>query len=302
MSYSRLSRFFIGIILLGVLSGEIVSRPIKIVTVTEDFASIAKDIGGDLVDVSSLIKGSRNLHHINPKPSMVMKVKSADLLIRLGMQQDSWIDSLIQVARNSRVFPNQNGYLDASQGIQKLEVPTEKISGQLGDVHKHGNPHYWLDPENGKHIAKKIRDHLKQIDQNNQDVYDENYMVFRDKLDEKIKEWQAQIKPLSEFQIITYHTVWSYFFDAFNLNRVGELETLPGIPPTTRHLIKLKSLLNSSDKPKLVISASYYPRDIGQSFAKDIEGHFEVIPANVGESGVSSYVELFDFIIAKLTQ
>ncbi len=302
MSYSRLSRFFIGIILLGVLSGEVVSKPIKIVAITEDFASIAKDIGGDLVDVSSLIKGSRNLHHINPKPSMVMKVKSADLLIRLGMQQDSWIDSLIHVARNSRVFPNQNGYLDASHGIQKLEVPTEKLSGQLGDVHKHGNPHYWLDPENGKHIAKKIRDHLKQIDQNNKDVYDENYMVFRDKLDEKIKEWQDMVKPLSRFQIVTYHKVWSYFFEAFNLNGVGELETLPGIPPTTRHLVKLKSIIEDSNKPKLVITASYYPRDIGQSFAKDIDGHFEVIPANVGESGISSYVELFDFIIAKLTK
>ena len=102
MSYSRLSHFFIGIILLGVLSGEVVSKPIKVVAITEDFASIAKDIGGDLVDVSSLIKGSRNLHHINPKPSMVMKVKSADLLIRLGMQQDSWIDSLISRISKSK--------------------------------------------------------------------------------------------------------------------------------------------------------------------------------------------------------
>ena len=163
MFYNNLKRLLF-LFLTILLTNTIVATQIRVVTINEDFASITKEIGGDLVHVSSLVKGSRNIHNIIPKPSMVMKVKKADLLIRLGMGQDSYVDSLIQVAKNKIIFPNQIGYIDASKNIKKLDVPTGKLDGRHGDIHKYGNPHYWLNPRNGIVIAQQIKNHLIKID------------------------------------------------------------------------------------------------------------------------------------------
>lgn len=274
--------------------------PIKIVAITEDFASIATSIGGEFVEVTPLIKGSRNLHHINPKPSMVLKLKQADLLIRLGMQQDSWIDSLIQVARNNALFPGNQGYLDASEGIPKLEVPSEHIDGQTGDVHAEGNPHYWLNPNNGKIIAQQITSKLCLLDPEHTEHYTQAYAKFVKELDEKIINWHLKLRPLKDVQFITYHKIWTYFFDAFELHSIGELEPHPGIPPTTKHLYTLKQKVK--DTPTLVLTASYYPSRVGKRFSDTINGPFYSLPCNVGEHGVQSYMGLFDHIIEELVQ
>ena len=274
--------------------------PIKIVAITEDFTSIAKSIGGEFVEVTPLIKGSRNLHHINPKPSMVLKLKQADLLIRLGMSQDSWIDSLIQVARNNALFPGNQGYLDASEGIPKLEVPSEHIDGQTGDVHAEGNPHYWLNPNNGKIIAQQITSKLCLLDPEHADHYKASYENFVDVIDDKMSAWHVKLQPIKNVQFVTYHKVWGYFFDVFGLNCVGELEPHPGIPPTTKHLYTLKQKVK--DTPTLVLTASYYPSRVGKQFSDTIKGTFQSIPVNVGEKGIESYPQLFDYIVGQLTQ
>ncbi len=279
-----------------------IAGTVSVVTITEDFASIAESIGYPHVKVKSLVKGSRNLHSVNPKPSMVMAVRSADLLIRLGMQQDTWIDGLIQVARNNRIFPGQPGYMDASHGIQKLEVPKKKVDGRMGDTHIHGNPHYWLDPENGKLIAGKVRDHLTRIDPKHQDVYEKNYQSFVKKIDDHLPKWKQKMASVSTYQIVTYHKVWSYLFKAFGLKSAGELELVPGVPPTTKHLWALKSKLQSQKKPVLVISANYYPEHVGKSFANEMNGTHVSIPANVGENGIESYIGLFEFLSQEMSK
>ena len=162
MFYSSVKKgILFKVTILLILATPALAQKVKVVAITQDFASIAKSVGGDLVDVVPLVKGSRNLHEIQPKPSMVLKLKKAKLLIRLGMSQDSWIDGLIQVAQNKALFEGGSGYLDCSAYIKPLEVPEGKIDGSKGDIHKEGNPHYWLNPENGKKIAQAIRDKLK---------------------------------------------------------------------------------------------------------------------------------------------
>ena len=153
---------FISLLIISVAM-QVIAAPLQIVTVSTDFASIAKYIGGKHVQVTSLINGSHDLHHINPKPSMVLKLRHADLLIRVGMSQDSWVDSLIQTARNPKVFKHSPGYLDASINIPKLDVPTANVHKGHGDVHKDGNPHYWLSPKNGRLIAQAIANKLIKI-------------------------------------------------------------------------------------------------------------------------------------------
>lgn len=280
------------------LSVDLAASPIQVVTITEDFASIATSIGGELIEVRSLIKGSRNLHTIHPKPSMVLAVRKADLLIRLGMDQDGWIDGLTQVARNTAVLKGKPGHLDCSDKITKLEVPKGTIDKGHGDVHIHGNPHYWLDPKNGIIIAKQIKERLCVIDPKNKVFYTRNYQQFSRSLNKRIEKWQSQLESMSDTAFITYHKVWSYFFDGFGLTSMGELEPLPGIPPTTKHLAKLKQAVSS--RSTFVLTASYCPEYVGKSFAKEIGARYKKLPANVGEMGIESYHDLFEFILKEL--
>jgi zinc/manganese transport system substrate-binding protein len=277
------------------------NKKIQIVTITKDFGSIAKDIGGDHVSVSSLLSGSLNLHEITPKPSMVLLLKKADLIIRLGMDQDTWIDSLIQTARNAQLFHAATGYMDASINIRKLEVPTENINGRKGDIHIHGNPHYWLDPNNGLIIAEDIYKKLCLIDPKNKASYTKNLSQFKSNLTKKISEWNQKLSPYKEIKVITYHTVWSYFFDAFDIDSIGELEPLPGISPSAKHLYALKKVSEKTTFPISVLSATYYPKKTSESFAKSIGASFYSLPTNVGDSGIITYSDLFDKIINILT-
>ena len=293
---------FILCFVLALSSSILAAKKINIVTVNDDFASIASSVGKDLVNVQSLVHGSKNMHDINPKPSMVMKVKKADLIIRLGMSQDGWVDGLIQVARNPKLFSNQDGYLDASKNIQKLEVPTEDIDGSQGDIHKEGNPHYWLNPMNGIIIANDIRNHLVAIDPGNKGVYDANFNEFSKKISSKMISWKKEMAKVQSSMIISYHKVWAYFYDAFELQSIGTLELHPGIPPTISHLKNLKQSVLEYESNIIVITTNFYPKNIGQSFAKDINAKFKVLYTNVGEGGISSYTDLFDYLVAEITK
>ena len=275
---------------------------LKIVTVNGDFASIAKSVGGENVVIHSLVNGSRNMHDIKPKPSMVLKLKKADILIRLGMSQDSWVDGLIHVARNPNLFPGQLGYLDASENIDKLEVPTDDIDGSQGDVHIEGNPHYWLNPKNGIVIANSIYERLIKLDPTNKEAYTKNLTEFTAKIEQKMGGWQQRLQSVKSAQFLTYHGVWSYFFDAFDLTNTGTLELFPGVPPTVTHLQSLKNKVTSSTQETIVIMANFYPKSIGQSFAKNTDSQFKYLATNVGDDNIQTYTKLFDYLVSEITQ
>ena len=217
------------------------------------------------------------------------------------MSQDSWIDGLIQVAQNKALFEGGSGYLDCSAYIKPLEVPEGKIDGSKGDIHKEGNPHYWLNPENGKKIAQAIRDKLKAIDPKNSMVFDRNYQTFSNHLDEKIREWKSKMEAVKGYSFLSYHLVWSYFYDFFELNAIGQLEPLPGIPPTPKHLAKIKEVVTQS-QPVIVLSTNFYPRKSAERFSKRTNSKYVRVPSNVGSEGIESYSELFDFLIMKITK
>tara|TARA_A100001015_G_C14943852_1_gene693735 strand:+ start:332 stop:1240 length:909 start_codon:yes stop_codon:yes gene_type:complete len=300
MFYNKLNGFIVAICLGLALATPAFAKPIQVVTVTEDFASITRSVGGDLVRVNVLIKGSRNLHLIVPKPSMVLSLRHADLIIRLGMNQDGWVDSLIHTAKNARLFPGKVGYLDASEGITKLEVPTGKIDGRMGDVHIEGNPHYTLNPQNGILIAKEIRDRLSQLDPKNKETYNKNYQQFSRKIQAKMRIWSQQLNEMPDTHFITYHKVWAYFFDAFSLKGLGEIEALPGIPPTTSHLIKLKQKVSAIKTRKIVLSTNYYPEHTGKHFAESIKAAYVRVSVNLGEESIDSYEGLFDYLVERI--
>ena len=288
-------------ILIGSLSHLEAGGPLKIVTITADFSSIVKSVGGQHVAVKSLIEGSFNMHDITPKPSMVIALRNADLIIRLGMKQDSWIDSLIDISNNAKLFSDKPGHLDASKAISALEVPTGNIDSALGDIHIDGNPHYWLNPENGILIAKMIAVRLGELDPTNKMSYEANYKIFKQKLETKIQVWKQKMQPLKYKPVIAYHKTWSYFFDAFSLKSVGYLEPLPGIRPSAKHIKMLKQRYKKKSKG-IIITALYYPKKPGEIFAKQNQSPFYHLPTNVGSKGITSYEALFDYLVDSLTK
>ncbi|RAP39012.1 hypothetical protein DID80_01385 [Candidatus Marinamargulisbacteria bacterium SCGC AAA071-K20] len=300
MSCSKLKLLFTTWLALLFSSVLFASAPINIVTVTTDFASIAKSVGGDFVRVESFVKGSRDLHGIRPKPSMVLKLRKADLLIRLGMDQDSWVEGLIQTARKEEFFEGGIGYLDASVGIEKLEVPSMDIDGRQGDVHKEGNPHYWLAPSNGILIGRKIMEKLIVMDPKNAEVYKQNFLLFQKDLNSKVLVWKELLLPYKDYSFITYHKTWPYFFEEFGLSGLGQLESLPGIPPTTKHLHNLKLGIKKEEKPVVLLMANYYNQAVGRSFSNRIGARLVVVPINASHTTETSYFDLFDAIVKEI--
>lgn len=302
MFFNKQFCLFSCLCLISFFTISISAKTLQIVTTIEDFASIAKSIGGNLVSTDSIVKGSHNLHNIYPKPSMVMKLRKADMVIRLGVGQDSWFDHLILAAKNPNIFSNKPGYLDASKGITILEIPTREMLNGMGDIHKEGNPHYWLDPNNGKVIAKNIYKKLIQLDPNNEQTYTKNYTIFITELDNKLIEWKQVMTPLQDKRFVIYHKVWTYFFNAFNLTEIGQLEPFPGIPPTLSHIKNLKDNVAQETHTIYVLTANYYPKSPGKLFAKDINAPFYYLPTNVGDKNISSYIELFNNLTEQLTK
>ena len=274
---------------------------VRVVTATQDFADITRQIGGARVQVDSLSKGDQDLHHVDPRPSFVTKLTNADVVVRIGMDLDLWMDSLLAAARNSKIHEGGPGYVDASAGIHRLEVPTEKLDPSKGDIHIYGNPHYWLDPENGKVIAANILVALKRVDPAGAAAYQQGYDTFAKGIDTHMALWKKQMAPLHGANMVGYHTTWSYFAHRFGLNIVGYIESKPGIPPSGSHIEALIALMKQ-DHVRHVMTNPYYPTRFTDLLARETGATILVLPSSVGGGkGATNYFTLFDTIIAQLT-
>src|SRR5947208_859988 len=211
---------------------------LRVVSTLQDFASLAATIGGDRVDTLALAKGYQDPHFVDAKPSFVLQLSRADLLIVAGLELEiGYLPPLLDQSRNDKIRPGSPGYLDASVGCDILQRPTQQVTRAMGDVHPYGNPHYWTDPENGRVIARAIAAKLSQLDAAGAATYQKNLAAFEAKLSAKEKEWKAKMAPFAGTRIVTFHDSWPNFAKAFNLNIVGHVEPKPGIPPTPSHTL-----------------------------------------------------------------
>ena len=212
----------------------------RVVATTEDLASLAREVGGDKVTVVALAKGYQDPHFVDPKPSFILEVSRADLLIVVGRELEiGWLPPLITSSRNAKIQPGANGYLDASANVRILEIPTGQITRAMGDVHPQGNPHYWLDPANGRRIAQTIKDKLSQLSPADRAYFEQRYADFDKRLAAAESRWDAAMAPFKGTKIVTYHRSWPNFMERFGLNVIGYVEPKPGIPPTTSHTVEL---------------------------------------------------------------
>lgn len=293
--------FFVFALLLPILLSVTADAKIRIVTTIPDLAALAQEVGQDLVAIDSIARGDQDPHYIEPKPSFALKLNQADLLIDVGLELESgWLPILLTQSRNPKIQPGNPGYLSASQGLRILEIPTGKIDRSQGDVHPDGNPHYWMNPENGLVIAKGIAERLAQIDSTHADQYRTNAIAFEARLRSKIAGWKKQTTSLRGKKIITHHKSFSYFVEWTGMDAVDQVEPKPGIPPTPSHILHLVNLITSQSIP-LIITENYYDPKPSQELAARTGAKVLILPTSVGgEAGIKTYEDLLDVLIRKL--
>lgn len=269
---------------------------LNVVTTTQDLASIAAEVGGDRVAVEPLAKGYQDPHFVDAKPSYLLKLRKADLFIEVGRDLEvGWAPGLINNARNKRIQPGGAGFLDASANVNILEVGA-RVGREQGDVHPLGNPHYWLNPENGIAMAASIRDALSRLAPADAGYFQGRYASFEGRLRAKIAEWKKEAASigLSGMKIVTYHRSWPYFAEAFGLEVVDYVEPRPGVPPAPRHVQELTSTMKTQ-KVGLLIVEPYFDPKLSRQIARNAGVPMVVLPPSVGaipEAG--DYFRLFD--------
>ncbi|MDB4967553.1 MAG: hypothetical protein JWN44_3242 [Myxococcales bacterium] len=275
---------------------------VHVVTSIETFADLARRVGGDRVDVKPLSHGYMDPHFVEPKPSLVLDLNRADLLVHVGLELEiGWLPPLILASRNERIQPGQPGNLDASARIPVLDVPTTKVDRSMGDIHAAGNPHYWIPPENALVIAREIADRLKAIDGAGTEVYTANLKRFEDELAHRRGEWEKRAASVKGVKVVTYHKSWSYVSKWLGLVEIGYVEPKPGIPAPPSHIASLIGFMRR-EGAKLILMESFYPRNTVDLVAQKAGAKTLVMPSDVGAtSDIKDYFGLVDAVIAKLT-
>ena len=279
------------------------AKKLKVITTLTDLASLTQEVGGDKIDVEALAKGYQDPHFVEPKPSFLLKLRNADLLISVGLDLEiGWLPPLITQSGNGKIQHGGQGYLDASQFAEILEIPQGNVTRAEGDVHPLGNPHYWLDPDNGRRVAKGIATKLGELDPQDSAYFQQRYQDFANRLAEAEKKWEAEMAPYRGRKIVTYHRSWPNFAKHFGLDVIGYIEPRPGIPPTPSHTIELVNLMKR-ENTKLQLIEPYFDLKTPNSIASMTGGKVVVmLPSVGGKPEVTDYFKLFDYDIALLTK
>jgi zinc/manganese transport system substrate-binding protein len=283
-------------------SAPAANAAVNVMASTEDLADLTRQVGGDKVKVESIARGYQDPHFVEAKPSFILKLAKADLLVVVGRELEiGWLPPLIQQSRNAKIQPGAEGYLDASLTAKILEIPTGQITRAMGDVHPAGNPHYWLDPGNGRKVAKAIVDKLSKMDAANAAYFQSRYADFDKRLAEAEKRWDVQMAPYKGLKVVTYHRSWPNFTDRFGLDVIGYVEPRPGIPPSPSHTIDLIGEMKRQ-QVKILLVEPYFDLKTPQSIARETGAKVVVMSPSVGgEKEITDYIALFDYDVKLLT-
>jgi ABC-type Zn uptake system ZnuABC Zn-binding protein ZnuA len=277
-----------------------VEAKIRVVTTTMDLAALAEAIGGDRVEVESLLKGYQDPHAVEVRPSYMLKLNKADLFVKVGLDLEIWSQLLVEGSRNPRIFPGAPGYVDASQGVDLLEIPNTRVDRSFGDIHLFGNPHYWLDPLNGKIILENILAGLTRVSPSDAAYFRKNKEAYASQIDKAMARWLKQMEPYRGVKVVTYHNSWPNFVKRFGLNVVGYLEPKPGIPPSPSHLAQLVSRMRQ-EGVRVIIKEPYFPDAAPRLVAEQTGARVVVLSPSVGAvERANDYIALFDSNIGKL--
>lgn len=273
---------------------------LKVVTTTSDLAALAAEVGGDRIEVETLARGYQDPHFVEPKPSFLLKLHHADLLLLVGLElETAWLvqrfrmPSLITQSGNPRIQVGAPGYFDASPYAEILDVPTPPVTRAMG-IHPIGNPHYWLDPENGRRIAQAIATKFAQMRPTDGAYFNRRFDAFSQRLTQKEKAWDEQMRPYHGRKVIAYHRSWSNFLKRFELMSIGEIEPRPGIPPNRHHTRELINLMRHQNV--IILVEPYFELKIANRIARETGARVVVVLSSVGgEKEITDYFKLFDY-------
>ncbi len=271
---------------------------LNVVTTTTDLAAIAQWVGGDDVTVEALTPGTRDPHYAEARPSMIRKVNRADLVIAIGAELEiGWLPAALDAGRNSAVYPGRDGYLDVSQSIPLLDIPEGPIDRAMGDVHASGNPHYWLDPNNGLRMAQAISARMALLDPQRANAYQARLTSFESELAVRLAVWRATLAPLSGEAFVQYHRSLTYLADAFDLRVVDEVEPLPGIAPSVSDLVALTEVMRR-EQVRGILMESYYDQRPATFLAEKTGAAVIALPQSVGaRPDIETYFDLMEAIV-----
>lgn len=291
--------WFLSMVLLAALASPVVAAPLTVVTTTSDLAAIAREVGKDRIEVSTMASGLQDPHFLDPRPSFLVKLNRADLLIEGGLDLEvGWLSPLLASARNPLLRVGEPGRLDASHGIQVLGVPTGPVDRSQGDVHGKGNPHFLMDPMNGAIAAETIAQRLCSLDAGGCPTYKANAQSFRNRIETAVGQWTQALAPYSGAKVIVYHDSWLYFTNRFGLTTVGFVEPKPGVPPPPSHISELVDLI-TREQVKVILMEPYHDRSIPDLLARQTAVKVLMLAPTVGGApGTDDYVSLFDTNVA----
>ncbi len=276
---------------------------INVIASTQDLASLAAEVGGDRITVEAIAKGYQDPHFVEPKPSFLLKLKKADLLLAVGLQLEiGWLPPLITQSGNTKIQVGNPGYLEMAQFCQILEIPAGQVTRAMGDVHPMGNPHYWLNPENGRRIAKALAGKFSEMRPGDAAYFAQRNADFDQRLTAAQKRWDAALAPYRGRKVITYHRSWPNFCDRFGLVVVDYVEPKPGIPPSPAHTLELINTMKR-DQIKLILVEPYFDLRTPNSIAQATGGTVAVLMPSVGGvKEITDYFKLFDYDVNLLSQ
>ena len=288
--------------LLFVLAPGLASAELEIFACEPEWAALAEEIGGDLVDAYSATTALQDPHYIQARPSLIAKVRNADLVICSGAQLEiGWLPALLQKANNRKVLPGNDGYMEASSFVVRLDA-TANLDRAKGDIHPQGNPHIQTDPHNIAAVARGLSERLAKIDQVNSDLYDKNLKQFITKWEQAVSGWEDLAEPLRGKRAITHHKSWVYLLRWLGIEEVEHLEAIPGLPPTATHLAKLTSEF-SSGGADVIIRSPYQHAKPSEWLSERAGIPAIILPLTVGGTeGATDLFSLFDDILERLIE
>ena len=268
-------------ILVGLLIPSQGWAKVRVVATLPDFAQLAEELGGERVETQALILGTEDAHFVEPKPSHVVRLNQADMVILIGLELEiGWLPTLLTQSRNTKLQPGSVGYFDASTAITPKEVPLN-VDRSMGDLHPGGNPHYYTSPVEMKLVAEALSARLMKMDPEGKSVYESRLQAFRAKHARKMKEWSEAAASLKGQNVVQFHKSWVYLLDWLGMKAVGDLEPKPGIPPSAGHVTKLLRLVQNQDV-KFVLQTVYESRRLSKVFASKSGAKLLVMPSMVG--------------------
>jgi len=277
-------------------------RKLRVVTTIPDLTALAQAVGGDLADVETLTRGTQNAHEAEVRPTMMLKLRRADVLVENGLELDAWADIAVNGANNPNIVRGSAGRIDISRGLPILEVPTVRVDRSMGDVHPLGNPHYSLDPGFAPTITQNILEGFSRLAADGRPTFERNRQAFLDQLNEAMTRWTKTLEPFRGAKVVVYHPQWIYFLNRFGLVQAATLEDRPGIPASPGHLVRVIQQMKV-ERIKVIIVEPWNDRKLAERVAHEAGAKAIVLASMVGGvKGADSYIGAIDYNVNELSR